>query len=210
MIKTVATNTKDFFIKSYNEILISEERIDLLMEIALTICNELQLHKTVNLNFICIHNSRRSQLAQIWANYATTFFNLNNIHCFSGGTIVTSFYRNTVKTLQEVGFNFKILKFSHNNPYYSISYNECPQPIIAFSKLYNSDCINTPFIALTTCASANTKCPHISDAIEQFYLPFTDPKNSDNSKLQAEKYLEVNKQIAGEMHYIFRLVKGNL
>lgn len=210
MIKTVAIKTDDFFIKSLNELKLDEKRKDLLHKIATYITNELKKCKTINLNFICTHNSRRSQLAQVWACYAAHFLKLNNIDSYSGGIAVTAFYRNTVKTLQEVGFNFQILEFSHQNPEYLISYENCTKPIIGFSKLYDDDHNKKPFIAITTCSKANEICLFIPDSIHRFHLLFEDPKNYDGTLYQAEKYKETNKQIAGEIHYIFNKVKNSL
>ena len=94
------------------------------------------------------------------------------------------------------------------NPYFVAKYMFLTPPIVII--LYDSDCISTPNISLITCESANTKCPHISEAIQQYYLPYLDPKISDNTENQAQIYLEVNKQIAGEIHYIFKMIKENL
>ena len=207
MIDTEAINTKQFFKKSKTDLTIDKKRTDLLTKIAQFISSELMADKKVHLNFICTHNSRRSQLCQVWASYAVNYFKLKNIDCYSGGTAVTAFYRNTVKTLQEVGFNFEIIEFSHQNPVYKISYKNCTKPIIGFSKLYDDSYNKKPFIAITTCSNAEENCPFIPDAIERFHLPFTDPKISDGTKSQAETYLKTSKQIAGEIYFIFEMIK---
>lgn len=210
MIKTVATNTEDFFNNSLHEITADVNRTELLHKIAHFIIKEFKNNSTVNLNFICIHNSRRSQLSQVWANYAAHFFNLKNINSFSGGTSQTSFYRNTVKTLKSVGFNFQILEYSHQNPHYSISYKGCVDPIIGFSKIYYNEHNKTPFVTITNCDKTRENCPYISDGLESFHLPYEDPKVSDNNINQIETYLKLNKQIASEIHFIFKMIKENL
>ncbi|NLP56967.1 hypothetical protein [Lutibacter sp. B1] len=206
MLETASINTEQFFTNALDKLDIDESRKNLLESIALFIVKELKNKKKVNLNYICTHNSRRSQLAQVWSCYATHYFKLTKIESFSGGTAVTSFFRNTVKTLQKVGFNFQILEFSHQNPEYLISYANCTNPIIGFSKLYDDDHNKTPYIAITTCSNADEDCPFIPDAIQRFHLPFNDPKNFDNSIYQSQKYLETNNQIAGEIHYIFKKI----
>lgn len=210
MVQTVSINTGQFFINALNDLNVDENRKKSLQSIALFISTEIKENRHVNLNYICTHNSRRSQLAQVWSSYAVNYFKLKNIENFSGGTAVTSFYRNTVKTLQEVGFNFQILEFSHQNPEYLINYVNCVNPIIGFSKLYDHEHNKKPFIAITTCSNANENCPFIPDAIKRFHLPFNDPKNFDNTLYQSEKYLEVNKQLAGEIHYIFNIIKNSI
>mgnify|MGYP002629216509 FL=1 len=210
MVNTVSTNTEQFFKDAFTDLKIDANRIKLLQSIALFITNEVKQNKCVNLNYICTHNSRRSQLAQVWSSYAAYYFKFTEIFSFSGGTMATAFYKNTVKTLQEVGFNFQILEFSHQNPVYSIGYKNGINPIIGFSKLYDSEHNKKPFIAITTCSSADENCPFIPDAIERFHLPFNDPKMFDNTLYQSEKYLEANKQIAGEIHFIFNFIKNSI
>ena len=135
---------------------------------------------------------------------------MSDINSFSGGTAATAFYRNTVKTLQEVGFTFQIIEFSHQNPVYAINYKNGINPIVGFSKLYDDEYNKKPFIAITTCSNADEDCPFIPDAIHRFHLPFVDPKSSDGFINQAETYLETNKQIAGEIHTIFKIVQDSL
>lgn len=210
MIESVSINTEQFFNNALCELNLDKDRITLLKSIALYIVNEIKENKPVNLNFICTHNSRRSQLAQVWGSFAANYYKLNAIKNFSGGTAVTAFFRNTVKTLQEVGFSFQILEFSHQNPEYLISYKKCKNSIIGFSKFYDNAHNKKPYIAITTCSNANENCPYIPDAIKRFHLPFNDPKRFDNTLYQSEKYLEANKQIAGEIHFIFDFIKNSV
>ncbi len=210
MTGTISINTEHFFSTALKELHINENRKHLLTSIANFVVSELKQHKPVNLNYICTNNSRRSQLSNIWSCYAANYFKLNTIKSFSGGTCVTSFYRNTVKTLQQAGFVFKLSEFSHHNPVYSIEYENCATPILAFSKLYNDAFNAVPFIAITTCSNADEHCPFISEAIQRFHVPFNDPKTFDNTLYASEKYVEINKQIAGEIHFIFKSISITL
>ncbi|WP_397446886.1 hypothetical protein [Polaribacter sp. R77954] len=209
MLKTSNTSTKTFFENAFKQSLPSEDRVKRLLRIAETIAEEYTLHKVVNLNYICTHNSRRSQLGQVWSFYAANYFNLN-INSFSGGTEVTAFYRNTVKTLQKVGFLFHVVDFSHQNPKYQISFEGSKNSIFGFSKLYDHPENNGPFMAITTCDSADKNCPFIPSASHRFHLPFVDPKYSDGSDIQEKTYLATNKQIAGEIYFIFLQVQKKL
>ncbi len=209
MIKTTI-ETKDFFENAKKDLLISEERKDLLFKIADRITEELEDRDKINLNFICTHNSRRSQLAQVWSFFATEYFNLDNIYSFSGGTEATTFHRNTVKCLQKTDFDFNVDDFSHQNPQYLISFKGSKKTIKGFSKTFDNEINQYPYIALTTCNHADENCPFIPDAIERFHLPFTDPKAADNTENQNEKYLETSKHIAGEIFIIFEEVKNQI
>ena len=206
MSKTSTTSPENFFKLASKHVELSEVRKKTLLDISQSIANTYSKKNAANLNFICTHNSRRSQLGQVWAYYAAQYFNLN-IDAFSGGTEVTAFYRNTVKTLQEVGFDFKVTDFSHENPHYLISFHGSAKAIPGFSKRFD-DVLNTePYIAITTCNNADKNCPFIPDALARFHLPFVDPKASDDRPEQDATYLKTSKQIAAEIFFIFTEVK---
>ena len=196
MLKTSTISIKNFFENSYKKISISKERENLLDTISNQIAKEYKEKGIVNLNFICTHNSRRSQFGQVWTFFAAKYFNLK-INAFSGGTEVTAFFRNTVKTLQEEGFEFKLIDFSHRNPKYSISFEGSKDAILGFSKLYDNKINLNPFIAITTCDSADKNCPFIPTATHRFHLPFVDPKHADNTLKVLEVYEKTSMQIAG-------------
>lgn len=202
-------STENFFKKSVKSINIDLDRKKLLFKIANTIAMHYQKNGFVNLNFICTHNSRRSQLGQVWAFFAADYFGLS-INAYSGGTEVTAFFRNTVKTLQKVGFSFQVADFNHQNPKYVISFDETDKSIFGFSKRYDHPENKNPFIAITTCNNADANCPFIPEAQERFHLPFVDPKFSDGTEKQDEIYLKTNRQIAGEVFTIFSEVKNLL
>src|SRR5690554_4713251 len=65
--------------------------------------------ESINLNFICTHNSRRSHLTQVWAQVASEYYNIPNVYCYSGGTEKTALFPKVAETLTNQGFNvFKI------------------------------------------------------------------------------------------------------
>ena len=86
-----------------------EDRKILLNELAIYIKETLTTKKEVQLVFICTHNSRRSHMAQIWAQTAAFYYDIRNIHTYSGGTQKTAFNSSAVKALQEVGFKISVI-----------------------------------------------------------------------------------------------------
>lgn len=204
--KAIATSTSIFFNNALKNTEISEERKSLLTSIAHYIVKERKGFHKVKLNFICTHNSRRSQLAQVWAHYATEHYKLKRIKSYSGGTEVTAFHKNSIAVLQKVGFSFKLFQFSHDNPIYKIYFDGVRKPITGFSKLYDDSVNKKPFIALTTCAAAEANCPFIPEALIKFHLGYTDPKSYDYTEFKEDKYEEINEQIAGELHFLFKTV----
>jgi arsenate reductase len=209
MLKTSTTSAKNFFENAGTTTSISNERGLLLDTIANNIAIEYKKSGTVNLNFICTHNSRRSQFGQVWSFFAANYFHLN-INAFSGGTEVTAFFKNTVKTLASEGFDFNLIDFSHQNPKYAISFEETDTTIFGFSKLFDDPQNKNPFIAITTCNNADENCPFIPTATNRFHLPFVDPKFSDGTATQSEVYEKTSQQIAGELFYLFTKVSDSL
>ena len=112
------------------------------------------------------------------------------MNAFSGGTEVTSFFRNTVKTVQKVGFTFDIKEFYHQNPTYKTSFEGTNTFILGFSKRYNHPINTAPFIAITTCNNADTNCAFTPTVSHRFHLSFVDPKVSDGMSLQDDIYLK--------------------
>ena len=158
------------------------------------------------LNFICTHNSRRSQLSQIWARTAADYFKIS-VGCFSGGIEITAFNKSAIASLKRYGF--KVNSIGEINPKFQVYYAQDSKPIIAFSKLFN-DASNPSdsFATVMTCNHADENCPFIPNSEIRISLPYDDPKAYDKTAVEAKKYDEITHQIASEMIYVFKKVKG--
>ena len=186
---------------------ISTERKEILQPLIDYVQNKVDNQQEIRLNFICTHNSRRSHLSQVWAQTAASFFNINNVFCYSGGTEATALFPVVAKTLESSGFQIKTIS-EEKNPVYSIKYSDNAHPIIGFSKAYD-DSFNpqNEFAAIMTCSQADGGCPFIAGAEKRIPITFEDPKAFDNTPQQAEKYQERSLQIATEMVYVFSKIK---
>ncbi|MDM1556136.1 protein-tyrosine-phosphatase [Chryseobacterium indologenes] len=186
---------------------ISEERKITLQPLIDFVQQKMDVGKDININFICTHNSRRSHLSQIWAQAGAAYFNIPNVHCYSGGTEETALFPKVAETLINQGFNiFKIA--DGNNPVYPIKYNDDSLPVIGFSKRYDSAFNPTSgFAAIMTCSQADNGCPFIAGAEKRIPITFEDPKISDNTPQQSLVYAERSLQIASEMFYVFSKIK---
>lgn len=168
--------------------------------------HSLEKYKKAQLNFICTHNSRRSHLCQIWAQAAARYYEIPDVHCYSGGTETTAVYRRIIKTLLKQGLEITTKK-KKENPKYYIEYSEIMPPIKAFSKLY--DDVSNPtshFAAVMTCDHAAENCPLVPGAEQRISLTYLDPKISDGTPEQKAVYKERSLQIATEMKYVFSKV----
>jgi len=187
---------------------ISKERKDVLVKLSSFISSKIAQNKSINLIYVCTHNSRRSHFGQVWAHIAGSFYNVRNLKTFSGGTEATAFNRNAVYSLLKVGF--EIEKVSEVlNAKYLLKFAENEDPIVCFSKIY-SDEFNPQieFAAIMTCDEAEVNCPFIPGAELRLGTTYQDPKEFDNTPFQEEKYDERCRQIALESMFVFsNLVK---
>lgn len=197
----------EYTIASLNTNTISNERKQTLQPLTDYIQSKLNAKKNVNLNFICTHNSRRSHLAQVWAQTAAHFYNIKNVYCYSGGTEATALFPMAAKTLENAGFKIGVLS-EEKNPVYSIKYAENEPPIVGFSKTFDHPFNpKSEFAAIMTCSQADADCPFIPGTEKRISVKYDDPKAFDNTPQQTEKYGERSNQIAAEMLYVFSQVK---
>lgn len=163
------------------------------------------LQEPINLNFICTHNSRRSQFSQLWAKVASDHYGIA-INSFSGGVEVTSFNSRALDSLMRFGFH--VTRKRENNPVYSVSWSEESEPLLMFSKLYN-DQINPSgnFAAVMTCSDADENCPIIHGCDARLAIRYEDPKKYDDTPLESLFYDYRSLQIANELFYVFSRIK---
>ena len=183
---------------------IEEERNVVLHQLATYIHNKLKTNQTARLNFICTHNSRRSQFAQIWAQLAAAYFKIPVISS-SAGVEVTAFNERAVASIQR--FGFEVQSKGIENPHYTVSFDAHSKPLLLFSKHFDEEPISDPFAAVMTCAHADENCPFIPAAEARIALRYEDPKVFDNTPLEATKYDERSFEIAAELFYVFKRVK---
>lgn len=194
------------FIQNAQKLPISAERKAVLEVLISYIQSKLDQGQDVNLNFICTHNSRRSQFSQIWAKTAADLHSIP-ANCYSGGVEVTAFNERAVISLKRSGFRVSS-KENGSNPIYSVFYSDESDPITAFSKVFDdpaNDALH--FAAVMTCDHADENCPFIPGTEQRIPVRYEDPKAFDNTELEAEKYDERSMQIASEMLYVFSSIK---
>ena len=190
-------------INSLDMAVISEERKVILKPLIDYLKDKISANKSIRLNFICTHNSRRSHLSQIWAQTMSAYYNINNVSCYSGGTEATAMFPKVGETLRSQGF--QIVKLSEeNNPVYSVKFSKNEPSIIAFSKQFSDD-FNpaSDFAAIMTCSSADKGCPMVFGCDKRIAITYEDPKKSDGTPHQTETYLKRSLQIAREMKFVF-------
>lgn len=198
-------------LKSYIEGLIaeadrvSEDRRAILDRLASYVRQKHQKDERVALNFICTHNSRRSQLSQVWAATAASWFGLDQLEVFSGGTEATAFNPRAVAALERAGF--QIQKPEGENPHYLVAYAEEAQALECFSKTYDDPFNPQDHIAaIMTCSDADENCPFIPGVELRLPLTYDDPKEADDTPEETARYDERTRQIGRELLYAMRLI----
>ena len=195
-------------IQSISETTVSQERQAILQSLVDYIQSNVDNGKSIRLNFICTHNSRRSHLSQIWAQTMAFHFGIQNIFCYSGGTEATAMFPKVGETLIHQGFEIQKLSET-NNPLYAAKFDENEPAIICFSKKFD-DTFNptSEFGAIMTCSSADEGCPFIAGAEVRLPIRYNDPKAFDGTDLMDAKYAERSLEIAAEMCYVFSKIKS--
>ncbi|MBC5772551.1 protein-tyrosine-phosphatase [Pontibacter sp. KCTC 32443] len=185
---------------------IPEERKELLNQLTDYIKQKKKAGQNINLVFICTHNSRRSHMAQLWAQAAAANYNIPAVKTYSGGTEATAFYPAAVQAMQELGFEIETGPETIN-PKYKVKYSPDEPTIEVWSKRFD-DVANpkADFAAVMTCSDADDNCPFVPGVEKRIAITYNDPKASDNTPQQAQAYRERALQIGREMLYVFRQV----
>lgn len=169
---------------------IPAERKQLLDNLALYVHSQIAEKHSAKLLFICTHNSRRSHIAQIWAQTAALYYGVGPVETFSGGTEATAFNPRAVAALQRAGFEIAPTS-AGSNPRYQVQYSSSAEPITAFSKTYDSaENPQVDFAAVMTCANADRLCPVVRGASLRVATLYDDPKSADGTPRESQTYDE--------------------
>lgn len=186
---------------------LSPERCKVLQGAAELISQQFESNPSVALNFICTHNSRRSHLAQLFANIAAVRYEIDGIECLSGGTESTACNIRITRSLRRAGLSVVTEEPQNDNPRYLVQFSETGPPAVLFSKRYDDPANQTEsFIAMMCCSDADESCPIINGASARVSLHYQDPKISDDSPEEASTYDLRRDEIAAEMFYMMRMV----
>ena len=187
---------------------IDPARVRMLKQAAAFVSDRIAQGKPPKLTFICTHNSRRSHLAQIWAQTAAIYYGLPTVTTYSGGTDVTACNPRTVRALRRAGFSI-VQSTEGTNPVYLAQISETKPAVKMFSKRYG-DAGNpqSDFAALFSCDQADASCPLVKGAALRLPVLYVDPKVSDNTPAEDATYDERSRQIAREMFFLMSQVKA--
>jgi arsenate reductase len=187
---------------------ISEERKNLLLKYTAYLQQKIDQNLSIQLVYVCTHNSRRSHFGQIAAMVAAQFFDVKKVATFSGGTEATEFNPNAIKALKLIGLEIYSNE-EKNNPTYKVFFSD-NNFTTCYSKVYNHVANPTNhFAAIMMCSDAEQNCPIIAGAEFRVATTYEDPKKSDNTSFQNETYKNCFIQILTETLFVFSQLKNN-
>lgn len=189
------------FISEYvkNKTELSSERKEAIAPLMSAIRNSLDTSEKAIVQFICTHNSRRSQAAEFLLDVFAREYGLN-IVALSAGTEATAFNYRMIEAIKSYGFDLNIYG-DDRNPLivYGIENND----LYYYSKKYDEEVIPIGGrIVVTVCGDAEENCPIIPGTSQRLHLGYIDPKHADNSADEEETYRAKVKEIGEEMLYL--------
>lgn len=190
--------------------LIPVERKEALDRLGAQIQQLITSRQKVELIFICTHNSRRSHMGHLWAQLAASYFKIQDVFCYSGGTEATALNQMAVNVLKNAGMRINLVENS-SNPIYRVYLPGQNEEIAAFSKEYTDPPNPTEgFIAVMTCFDADEACPIVHGARSRHAIPYEDPKRYDGTSEEKARYAERCAQISREMLYLFSRIPAGI
>lgn len=188
--------------------LIPEGRQQELAQLGDYIAKKIKGGEAAKLTVICTHNSRRSHIGQLWLAAAATYYGVEGLTTYSGGTEATAFNPRAVAAMRRAGFGIAGNE-TEKNPRYTATLGEGLGEITLFSKKYD-DPFNPQegFAAIMVCSDADEACPFIPGAEKRFAIRYDDPKASDGTAAEAATYDERCRQIGREMLFAIRHAKN--
>lgn len=186
---------------------IEPERRENLDRLATFVRERVAAGEPAALTFICTHNSRRSQMGQIWAAVAASYYGIEGVETYSGGTESTAFNPRAVAALERAGLRIEPGSEAdldaEPNPHHEVRYSEARPALEAFSKTFDHEANpKDGFAAIMTCSAADAACPFVPGAALRVANPYEDPKAADGTDEERSRYDERCRQIATEMFYL--------
>lgn len=169
------------------------DRADRLQEVADWVTAQHAAGSPAGLQFVCTHNSRRSQLAQVWATAAAEVFGLAAVQATSAGTERSAVHPAVGRALQEAGFDVR-----EGTAPGELRVEIGRRTLVLRSKTLE-DQPAEGMAAVMVCADADAACPFVPGAARRVSLPFDDPRHADGTAEEAAAYGRASDRIGREL-----------
>lgn len=175
-------------------------RLDILDKIASRLTSKVKSDHKANVIFVCTHNSRRSQIAEVSLRSFLKVLQLPEINVFSCGTEKTGIPDQIVHLLNGLGFEVSRVGEQVN----------VGNDIILSSKTFEDPGLPPNLLAIMVCDHASESCPFVPSFSERISLEFQDPKSADGSPQETASYENAWKKISREMAYLALKLEENI
>lgn len=145
--------------------------------------------------FVCTHNSRRSQIAELSLAQALDEVGYPNLKVHSCGTESTSIPQQIKDLYVSKGYIVSDLDGAVN-----VSNGNWSKNI--YSKTIDDGNMPDRNIAVMVCDHASESCPHSPKFMHRYNLNYTDPKLHDGTEQESKAYQKAYDKISREMVYL--------
>jgi arsenate reductase len=198
-------------ILKYYQILLSQSELmsaahqETLNALSIDVVNARKKNKLAEIAFICTHNSRRSQIAEIWFKLFLYSKKIPIIQVHSAGTEATALNHRVANAFNDLGISLETSEL-HDNPKFKLSGFEALNDNLFYSKTI--DDIQEQYgslFAVMVCSDADENCPYIP-GVTRYSLPFIDPKYADDTPQEEAAYGASVSEIGICMAYLCSLL----
>lgn len=188
----LSTKIDDYMTSLVDNFNISGGRIDQIEKISSYVSKEVKTRGKSQIVFVCTHNARRSQMAQVQLSAALAHIGIEDVVCLSAGTEKTSVHPNTILSLQEVGFDL-----SETSEGYELTSGDLS--VLLSSKTIDSLDLEEGSLAIPVCDAADKNCPIVPNVAKRMALTYQDPGYADNTDQASKAYQKALTKIGEEM-----------
>ena len=171
---------------------------------AAAIARQLDARGEVSVVAVCTHNSRRSQLAEVWLAVASAAAGLGGVSVCSGGSDPVAVAPGAIAVLRERGFRVEA-DTADANPRLRVRGHGIEREL--YAKPLGEAVAGVPLrggVALMVCAAADAACPPVPQVGYRARLPFADPRHADGTPGEAAAYRAASDRIEAEMRWLVR------
>ena len=190
---------------SSEDISLSEARREQVEEIERGIKRLFVSHDSLNIVFLCTHNSRRSQFAEFFGRAWVNYFDIAHMEVYSAGVELTQVHNHVADALDEAGFLVSRSPIAMGNQYPIVLMGSDRISRQLYSKTISDELLpKYDFITIAVCDHAAESCPIMPGSLGRFVLPFTDPGKYDDTSNALSHYRDTRDEIAQTLYSLFK------
>ena len=186
---------------------LSLDRVERLNELALFVEERRLRNEPIKIVFTCDSNARTSLMAEIWANAAAYYFQVEDVEFYSGGLSPGQVSHKALKSMERAGFIFYEFE-SVLGTRYQVNYGYDAEPLEIYAKKYSAKGNPTRgYCAALTCASMIHLDPALKGVLVKIALPYEDLAFIEGTEEVDQAYDQLNASMAREMFHFMQKIR---